>query len=461
MDEADRKRIALWRLSVLGPLISARLSHGDRRALFAQAASRTHQMPDGRHVTLSPRTVEAWYYAYRAGGFGALHPTPRADRGRSRAIAPELAELVVRAKREKPRRSIRRIIRMIERAGRVRVGELHRSSVHRLLVAHGVSARPARGPAAERRSFLPEHAGDLWVGDALHLRAPVLAPTGRLRKAYLLSQIDAATRFILHSFVAFSEGAVEQERGFKQALLKFARPRLYYVDLGSAYIADSLRAICAELGIALVHTGPGDAEAKGVIERWHRTWREEVEDELPAAPLPIDELASKHWAWLGAEYHARKHDTTGRAPREHWLAEVAHLRPLPHDKRLDDVFLHRAHRLVRKDGTVRFRGAFLEVRPELVGKKVELRFDPTDAKARPRVFLDDRFVCDTVPLDRRRNATRKRRRNLGRPEPDAQPSGLDPLALIEREHYERVRPVGAPAARDLPRIADDTHTTED
>jgi hypothetical protein len=25
-----------------------------------------------------------------------------------------------------------------------------------------------------------------------------------------------------------------------------------------------------------------------------------------------------------------------------------------------------------------------------------------------------------------------------------EPSGLDPLALIEEEHYQRVRPVGAP-----------------
>jgi putative transposase len=41
----------------------------------------------------------------------------------------------------------------------------------------------------ERRSFLPEHAGDLWVGDALH-GPMVIAPDGSVRKSYLLSQID-------------------------------------------------------------------------------------------------------------------------------------------------------------------------------------------------------------------------------------------------------------------------------
>lgn len=443
MKHDDKQAIALWRLGVLGPLMSARLEHGDRRRYFTEAAARTHERPDGTRVQLSERTIEAWYYAYRHGGFEALFPEDRKDRGRSRAIPAEVAELILRVKRERPRRSIRRIIRMLERARVVRAGELHRSSVHRLLAAQGASARPLRGPGAERRSFLHEHAGDLWVGDAMH--GPlVIAPDGSVRKAYLLTQIDGATRYVPHSYFTLSESAVDQEHGLKQAILKHGPPRAYYVDLGSAYIADSLVLICAELGIRLMHTGVQDCEAKGVIERWHRTWREEVGDELPEHPLPLAELNAKHWAWLAAEYHARKHDTTGRVPREHWLAEIPYLRTLPRGKNLDEVFLHRERRFVRKDGTVRFGGGYLEVRPELVGREVELRFDPRDEAAHPRVFVEDRFVCDTVPLDRIRNASRRRRRLRGEPGPDVEPSGLDPLALIEAEHYERVRPVGKP-----------------
>jgi len=123
---------------------------------------------------------------------------------------------------------------------------------------------------------------------------------------------------------------------------------------------------------------------------------------------------------------------------------VSSLRTLPRTTNLAEVFLHRERRVVRKDGTIRFRGGFLEVRPELVGREVELRFDPRDDAVRPRVFVADRFVCDTVPLDRIRNASRRRRRLRGEAAPDAEPSGLDPLALLEAEHYQRVRPVGAP-----------------
>jgi hypothetical protein len=228
MDE-DNLDLALWKLSVLGPLVSARLEHGDRRAWFLETAERLHQRPNGRLVRLSARTIESWYYAYRQGGLTALGRRRRSDRGRTRALTPELAELVLRAKREKPRRSIHRILRMLERAKVIRPGELSRSSVHRLLLAQGISGRPKRGPAAERRSFLVEHAGDLFMGDALHGPLAV-ASDGRVRKAYLLSQIDGATRYVPHSYFALGETAIEHEYGFKQALLKAGRPRVYYVD---------------------------------------------------------------------------------------------------------------------------------------------------------------------------------------------------------------------------------------
>jgi putative transposase len=118
---------------------------------------------------------------------------------------------------------------------------------------------------------------------------------------------------------------------------------------------------------------------------------------------------------------------------------------VPRGKNLDDIFLHRDTRKVRKDGTVRWRGGYLEVRPELIGN-VELRFDPHDDSARPRVFVGDRFFCDTVPLDRLANMHRHRRRDLGLPEPLVRPTGLDPLVLIEDEHYRRTRLL--PAAHD-------------
>ncbi len=443
MDNDTRRAVALFRFGVLGPLVSARLEHGDRRAHFEAAAARDYVTPGGRIVRISARTLEAWYYAYRREGLEGLAPRPRADCGRSRSMSAEVADLVERAKREKPRRSIRRIIRMLERSKRVGPGELSRSSVHRLLSGKGISERPTRaeddlgqvvGARVERRSFIAEHVGDLWVGDALHVRRPVSFPGGHVGKAYMLSQIDSASRYVPHSYFAPHEEDSDQEHGLRQAILKCGVPRAYYVDRGPAYTADSLFAICAELGCRLLHAGRKDAEAKGVIERWHRTWREEVEDELPQGVVLLSDLSAAHYAWLSREYHLRVHDTTGAPPRERFLSEVGELRAAPPPDKLAAIFLHRKTRTVRKDGTIRWEGGYLEVRPELSEKKIELRFDPRDPTVRPKVFRDGGFYCDTVPLDRVANAHRERRRITGEPPPEVFPTGIDPLAQLVEEH---------------------------
>jgi transposase InsO family protein len=384
-------------------------------------------------------------------------------------MTPTVRDLVLRAKREKPRRSIARIIKMLERAKVVLPGELSKSSVHRLLNGQGISARPSRqededgetiGARVERRSYIAEHVGDLWVGDALHVRRRVRFPDGFIGKAYLLSQIDSASRFMAHSFFSRHEQDVDQEHGLQQGILKYGPPRTYYVDRGPAYTARSLAAICAELSIRLLHAGKRDAEAKGVIERWHRTWRDEVEDELPREVIALDDLTAIHFAWLAREYHLRKHDTTGMPPRDRFLAEVSELRAAPRPEALAKIFLHRATRTVRKDATVQWQGKDLEVRSDLQGK-VELRFDPRDENFRPLVYRNDVFVCDTVPLDRVANMHRRRRRVSGEPAPQIEPTGLNPLAQMVEEHAQATRLAHLALKRDDDDRGDEDDDEED
>jgi len=283
---------------------------------------------DSSSSQVSARTIEDWYYEYQDGGWKALMPGVRGDRGTSRAIRPEIASKLIAAKRHKPRRSIGRLIKCFVRLKWVKEGELKRSTVHRLLQANALSLRPLREHGHERRSFLPEHASDLWVGDVMH-GPPVRLCSGARVKSYLITLLDAATRFVVRSRFCVDEGMLSHENVLLSAIEQHGLPRAYYVDRGAAYVADSLHTICADLGVQLIHTKARDPEAKGVIERWHRTLRDELLDELPAEPLTLDDLNAALWAWLGVEYHARTHSTTGRAPGLHFESELAHLRPGP------------------------------------------------------------------------------------------------------------------------------------
>ena len=212
MDEKTKQDIALFRVSVLGPLVGARLDHGDVIAFCRDAAQRDWEFPDGTVDKIAAETIRRWYYAYQRGGFAALMPDDRSDLG-STDIRPELVDLILRAKRERPRRTIPRIIRILVWAKRAKEGELSKSAVHRLLERHHISSRPRVGPSAERRSFLFELPGELLIGDSLHPRQKVVLPDGSLRKVYMLSQIDCATRYVPESFFAFHEDSADQEKG--------------------------------------------------------------------------------------------------------------------------------------------------------------------------------------------------------------------------------------------------------
>ena len=439
MDYDDKTEVALWRFSVLGPLVSSDLQHGDQRRYLREAADSTWRRWDGRKVRLSERTIERWLYTYRRGGFDALRPDGRSDAGTCRGIRPELAERIIAIKRGNMRRSAPRIIRILERLGEVRSGELKRSTVHRLLAAQGISHLEVRGTeGSERRAFRPEHAGQLWMGDVAH-GPKVLAPDGQLRKAYLHVFLDAAVRFVVGAEARLGETALDHQIVLKRAVRRHGVPRVLYLDLGAAQTANSLKLICAELGVRLLHCRPRDPEAKAGVERFFRTFRAEVLDELPDGPITLAELNSKLWAWLSAEYHAREHGGTKQRPMTHWLAEADRLRPAPAGAALDTLFLHRLRRTVRKDTTVRFCGRILEVRPELCGQVVELRYDPDTPDALPRVFVDGDFYCDTVELDLVRNSSRKRKRGRPAPPLSEESVDIDALQLIQDEHARTSR----------------------
>ncbi len=439
MDEQQRIEIALWRIGVLGPLVSVELEHGDLVRYCEDAAKRSYRYPDGRYVTLKPRTIEAWHYAFQHDGLDGVRPKGRTDAGRSRVISPKIAERIVALKQENPRRSIRQLIRILERAGEVRHKELKRSTVHRLLQARALSTRPPRVTETERRAFRHRYASDCWMGDVLH-GPKALDDQGQARKAYLHVFIDSATRLVVGCIFRFGERAVDFEAVFKAAVRKHGPPRMLYIDNGAAQIADSLRLICGELAVHLQHSRPYDPESKAAVERFNRTWRDEVGDELPDKALPIAELNALTWAWLSTEYHRRQHGGTERVPLEHWLEQVERLRPAPPAARLDTIFLHRESRKVRRDGTIRFRGQLLEVRGEFTGDTVELRYDPEfpfDPQVQstwPMVFVDGAFACDTVMLDRIANSARRRRRLPKDKAPEAAtPTGLNPLNQMADE----------------------------
>jgi len=262
MKDIDPK--ALFRLSVLGPLVSReQLAHGELQQLIRELSAREYTIPGTQRRHLGEKTIQAWYYAWRRNGLDALVPKPRADRGTSK-LSPELQEAILAAKQANPRRSVRQIVRLLEAAGTVPSGTLSRSAVHRLLQQHGLSQLIGSASVPEeKRSFAAEFAGSIWYGDVMH--GPRVPHKGQLRKTYLVSLIDDASRLVAHSAFCLGETALDIEGVLKQALLRRGVPIKLVVDNGAAYRAHTLQGLCARLGIHLIFCRPYAPEGKECV----------------------------------------------------------------------------------------------------------------------------------------------------------------------------------------------------
>ncbi len=405
--------VALFRLSVLGPLVSRdRLERGELKRLIRELASRDYDIPGSARRDIGEKTIEAWYYAWRRGGIDALSPRPRSDRGQSR-LPIEVQDAILDAKRDQPRRSIDQLILLLEKAGLAARGTLPRSSVHRLLQRHGLS-RPCGSASTpeEHRSYEARYAGDIWYGDVMH--GPRVPVQGRMRKAYLVSLMDDASRLLTHSAFCTGEKALDIEGVLKQAILKRGLPIKLVVDNGPAYRAKTLQGICARLGIHLIYCRPYAPEGKGKLERWHRTVRDQFLGELDLTRIQdLSDLNARLWAWIEEIYHRRSHAGLQKlTPLQRYQQDLVRIRTLGHRAaQLDQLFYHRLSRKVRKDATVSYQGQRFETPYELAGKTLQLVVDPHTQQA---IWLEDddgMVLGEVAPLDVIANSHRRRHKS--------------------------------------------------
>jgi putative transposase len=435
MKDIDAK--ALFRLSVLGPLVSReRLLRGELQQLTRELSAREYAIPGSKRRHVGEKTIQAWYYAWRREGIDALAAKPRADRGSSK-ISLAVQAAVLAAKRANPRRSVRQIVRLLEAAGTVPAKSLSRSAVHRLLQQQGLSRLAGSGHVSEeKRSFCAEFAGSIWYGDVMH--GPRVPHKGALRKTYLVSLIDDASRLVAHSAFCLGETALDIEGVLKQALLKRGVPIKLVVDNGAAYRSHTLQGICARLGIHLLFCRPYAPEGKGKLERWHRTLRDQFLCELDERRIAdLDDLNARLWAWLEQVYHRSEHTGLGGVtPLARYQRDLARIRSLGAKAAgLDMLFHHRVSRLVRKDGTVSYLGQRFELPYELSGKTVKLVVDPHAARV---VGVEDdagQSLGLATALDALANITRVRRK----PEPPAadlaQHDGPNLVEIAHRQYH--------------------------
>ena len=434
LDDDTRQAVALFRYGLIADLAHLPPGTPGTGERLRAKATQDYVIPGTTRTRVAAETLRHWLTAYRQGGFDALYPKNRTDRGRARRLPPEIAEMLISIKEDNPGLSVRAVIDAAGERDLPADVHLAPSTVHRLLAREGLLEKRSTEPAVDRRRFSYRLAGELWMSDVMH--GPSVPDNRKRRKTYLIAFIDDATRVVPFAAFAFAENTTAFLPVFKQALLRRGQPARLYVDNGASYRSHQLALVCAKLGIALIHARPYQPAGKGKIERYFRTLRAGWLAHLELAAIDgLDTLNRRLWAWVEGEYHQAPHrGLDGETPLDRWAATGAEVRYPAPGPEFDDLFLFEAKRRVMKDRTVSLNGQLYEVDALLVGQTVVLRYDPVAPPNRPlAVVHDGKPAGQATVLDAYANTAVRRARPSSQVETDNPPPEPPPSPLALRK----------------------------
>lgn len=421
---------------IIAPLLAPGLEPAEKRTLRERIL-----LTEG----ISERTLRRMLQKFRDGKLEALKPKERADRGESRAISVEIITEAVKLKEELPYRSIRRILEILEREGKIKSGEVATSTLSRALRNMGMTTRNIqmkKDKGLGSRRFQKPHKGMLWQTDIKYGPSlPDPASPKKMRRTYLLVFLDDATRLVVHGEFYFHQRLPILEDCFRKALLAWGICNTVYLDNGKIFVSKWFRAACAHLGVQHLAAASYSPQSKGKIERFNRTV-EEFFEELRLEPvITLKELNRKFQLWLEESYHKRPHrglplkqgSTEHQSPIEAWEADTTIMRYITPEE-CKAAFLWAEEKTTDKTGCFSLHGMVLEAGATFIRQKVEVRFDPFDLTV-AEVWQHGELKAMAKQREIKEYNGRKRRGNAIE---QATKTGSRLLQSLEKEKKERV-----------------------
>jgi putative transposase len=357
--------VALFRYALIREAADPALSHAERGRLVRELAAGVHTGPGGTEVRVGRSTADQWIRAWRAGGFEALKPKARAL---SLKVPAEVLDMAEALKRENPARTGAQISAIVAEA----IGWApNERTIQRHFRRLGLTRRALSGARVAFGRFEASRPNELWVGDALH--GPIIAR----HKAILFAFLDDHSRLVTGARWVTAEDTLRAEMALRCGLTSRGLPEAVYLDNGSPFVSSQLLRACASLGIRLIHSRPGRPQGRGKIERFFRTVRDQFLVEVAHAEIAdVTRLNQLFGAWVETVYHRAVHSETDMAPLDRFATAAALRYPTP--EALHEAFLWSETRTVTKTATVSLFTNTYEVDAALVGRRVELVFDPFD-----------------------------------------------------------------------------------
>lgn len=348
-------------------------------------AARAFADEQGREHRFTWRTIETWRVRYNKHGFTAS--SGRRDKGTFRKIEPEAVQEAIDQARAglRPGFRLSHLYRTCIEQGLLRREQIAPNTFRRIVRRYQMLKPDAEATSKERLCFAKRFANQMWQADTL-VGPFVRDEQGQPRQTRLIAFLDDASRVCCHGQFFFEENHATLKTALRAALYKRGVPQSLYVDNGSIYAGKDLTLVCGRLGCLLCHTPVRDAAAKGKIERFFRTVREQLlTRRLDLSSLAV--LNAQFTRWVEDEYHDTMHSTLGMKPVDRFALDIARVKYLAPGQANDELFYSETERTVKADNTFSFAGCRYEAPRDVRSREILVRHDPFDSAAPLVVYL--------------------------------------------------------------------------
>lgn len=322
------------------------------------------------------RTISTWYYRYKSKGIIGVERPSRSDKGKTRKITPEvLLEAINQVKPHFHGKNYNRmdLFRKIIEKGIIYKQDIGQTTFYRWIKEYDLLKSEEETKKKIRLAFAMQYANQLWQADTMY--GPyVKDERGKPLQSKLIAFIDDASRVLCHGEFFFNENSDALIKALKSAFYKRGIPECLYVDNGSIYTCREITMICARLGSILRHAPLRDGAAKGKIERFFRT----VRDQFLSLKLDLSSLLALNRQfnlWVEENYNGKIHSALGMKPIDRFAFDLKRIRFLEPSSNHDEFFFLEEERKVKKDNTFSFNRVRYQAPVDLHEKKIHIRFD--------------------------------------------------------------------------------------
>lgn len=384
MNEESREKIALFRFTIISPILAE--PKRAQNQYFREQAKKQHEVPHYGQKSLSLPTMKHWLKLYREDGFEGLKPKRRKDGGRPRKVKGAILDAIRAKCKAFPDWPMTKLHESLAEQNQLGTPPVTYNTFIRVVRTHNLLSDSGRVDI--RKRFETDEVNELWVCDFMH--GPSVIDRSKRKKAILCAIIDDHSRVIVGHAFSPNETISALTLVLKDAFLTYGIPKRLYVDNGSAFSSDLLLKACAQSGISLIHSKPYDSPSRGKIERFFRTVRERFLVSLDKENLSLKALNDSFQEWLHRDYHRKPHGGIDCHPMDRYLASCGRVDIRKFSRHeLDEIFMVRHERSVNNDATIAFNSRVYEVPGAYIRQRIEVRHPVDDDR---ELYLYDKSI---------------------------------------------------------------------